>query len=393
MSSLPARYESFLISNSSTIATIESSLRSLTWLLPGRFKDAEIVGEALNSTLNLLSLYHDTLLARRLMLVKSSNPKAARELIPPSVHTRYTRAWCEKDGLYKWSARSLEVVRFLQLVVEMLLARFSTRNGRWRGIFLLEFTKAFLQLVLLQRTKRPVISPPIPERDVDPAMLPALGDLPSTAPDSPPLKAKPIRQDTGSSEEGSRQTTRPSHLANNHVPFTGSSEDYLLPKALTSTLVKSPTSLLQPLAGLGQWTSEIAYILRPLIYVLLLRPTSKNMPKSKSTSINYNTGPITNGLRTPLAVSLMLSVLSFYLRRSPPASPSSSNLLERQEYARRDRDLLWYAFRGELWTEWTRPKIDGMRQRLEGKPLLGLLSGLIQDWLPLVDEYWYYMGP
>lgn len=46
MSSLPARYESFLISNSSTIGTIESSLRSLTWFLPGRFKDAEIVGEA-----------------------------------------------------------------------------------------------------------------------------------------------------------------------------------------------------------------------------------------------------------------------------------------------------------------------------------------------------------
>lgn len=41
-----ARYESFLIGNASTIATIESSLRSVTWILPGRFKDAELASEA-----------------------------------------------------------------------------------------------------------------------------------------------------------------------------------------------------------------------------------------------------------------------------------------------------------------------------------------------------------
>jgi hypothetical protein len=45
MSASPlARYESFLISNASTISTIESSLRSLTWFLPGRFRDAELGG-------------------------------------------------------------------------------------------------------------------------------------------------------------------------------------------------------------------------------------------------------------------------------------------------------------------------------------------------------------
>lgn len=41
-----ARYESFLISNASTINTIESSLRSITWFLPGRFKDAELASES-----------------------------------------------------------------------------------------------------------------------------------------------------------------------------------------------------------------------------------------------------------------------------------------------------------------------------------------------------------
>lgn len=46
MSSALARYESFLIQNVSTISSLESTLRSVTWLLPGRFKDAELVSEA-----------------------------------------------------------------------------------------------------------------------------------------------------------------------------------------------------------------------------------------------------------------------------------------------------------------------------------------------------------
>lgn len=46
MSSTLARYESFLIQNVSTISSLESTLRSVTWLLPGRFKDAELVSEA-----------------------------------------------------------------------------------------------------------------------------------------------------------------------------------------------------------------------------------------------------------------------------------------------------------------------------------------------------------
>lgn len=388
MTSIPAKYESFLVMNASTIGTIESSLRSLTWFLPGRFKDAEIVGEALNSTLNLLSLYHDTLLARRLALVKSTNPKTVHEIIPPSTHTRYTRGWSQKDSLYKWSARGLEVLRFTQLVIEMLLKRFTGRNGRWRGIFLLELAKALFQLALLQRTKRPVLSPPIPERDVDPTALPALADAQTQ---SPPLK--PITLPSPN-EDAENTGTRPvpSHLSNNHVPFKPT-EEYLLPKALTPTTVRPPTTLLHPLQNLAHLSSEIIYILRPLIYVLMLRPTNSNralIDGKSSTSINYNVSPVLNSLRTPLAISIFLSILSRYLRRQPPASPSSFNSLERQEYARRDRELFWYLFRGEMWTGWTRPKLDNLSKSLEGKPLLGLVAGIIQGWVPLVDEYWYY---
>ena len=46
MSSALARYEGFLVNNVSVISSLESSLCSVTWILPRRFKDAELTLEA-----------------------------------------------------------------------------------------------------------------------------------------------------------------------------------------------------------------------------------------------------------------------------------------------------------------------------------------------------------
>ena len=39
-------YESFLLNNASQISSIEGSLRSFTYILPGRFHDAELASES-----------------------------------------------------------------------------------------------------------------------------------------------------------------------------------------------------------------------------------------------------------------------------------------------------------------------------------------------------------
>ncbi|KAF8609573.1 peroxisome membrane protein [Ceratobasidium sp. AG-I] len=346
-----ARYESFLISNASTISTIESSLRSLTWFLPGRFRDAELV----TATLNLLSLYHDTLLARRLELDPKSKP-----VLPPSAHSRYTRAWAKRDGRYRWAARLLEIVRFVELMVEMGMRRKFKQKTVWRGIFVLESIKAGLRLFLLKLTHRPVLLPPIPEREMDPATL-SLQPLAELEPESntPPRT--------------------PDHIRNNHTlpsplltpPKGGEKpmliEEYLMSKALSSDDLRGPTRLVDSLASPKDWMAEALFIARPLIYVYLL----SRSPKNKS---------------RPLVVSLAIELISRNLRRLPPASAQ----LERAEYARRDRDLLWYIFRGAIWSDWTRPKFDAVMKKTENAPLLGLLSSFIGDWVPLIDEYYYY---
>jgi len=54
-------------------------------------------------------------------------------------------------------------------------------------------------------------------------------------------------------------------------------------------------------------------------------------------------------------VALFMEFVSRNLRRTP--SPSAA--LERSEYARRDKDMVWYLLRGSIWESYTKfvPKL------------------------------------
>ncbi|KAF5385206.1 hypothetical protein D9615_001495 [Tricholomella constricta] len=360
MSSSIARYEAFLINNVSTISSLESSLRSITWFLPGRFKDAELASEALSALLNVMSMYHDTLLAR----IVQGDPKY-RPLIPASLHTRFTRAWSEKNNKYKWAARALQLIKFTELVVEMGLRRKVSSKARWRSIVLLEVIKATIRFILLGITRTPILSPPIPERDFDPMSLPPSSNSssPTIAPSSPSFSPP----------------ATPDHLRNNHMPLPAhtllsapsesSVEEYLLPKAMTTSSVKPSLSLVKTFSSPQDWLAESIYILRPLVYVSLLVSDRRS--------------------NRPLITALVMELLSRNLRRTPPPSAA----LERTEYARRDRDMLWYLFRGSIWESYTRPKLEAFATRASHAPLLGLFGAFVHDWIPLIDEYYYYTAP
>ncbi|KAF8168141.1 peroxisomal membrane protein PEX16 [Crassisporium funariophilum] len=365
MAASKARYEAFLINNVSTISTLESSLRSITWFLPGRFKDAELASEALTTLLNVMSMYHDTLLAR---IVKGH--ASYRPLIPSSFHARFTRAWSDKDAVYKLAARALEVIRFTELVLEMILRRKVSEKNRWRSVILLEAIKASLRMLLLNITRQPLISPPIPEREFDPTTLPPSSNAssPTLAPSSPQL-SPPVT---------------PDHLRNNLVPLPPhpllssaqsdtSPEDFLLPKSLTTSSVKPSLSLVRSLSGPRDWLAETIYVLRPLVYASLLVADRKSPERSNRA----------------LMVALLMEFFSRNLRRSPPPSAA----LERSEYARRDKDMLWYLLRGSIWETYTRPKLESLVTRTSHAPLLGLFGSFVKDWIPLIDDYYYYTAP
>jgi peroxin-16 len=51
MNTLVKAYENLLVDNVGTVRSVESGLRNLTWLLPGRFEDADVASEGRMSSL------------------------------------------------------------------------------------------------------------------------------------------------------------------------------------------------------------------------------------------------------------------------------------------------------------------------------------------------------
>lgn len=193
------QYDNFLLNNASQITAVESSLRSITYFLPGRFKDAELAGEAIYASLNLLGLYHDSILARALesqnapasdaaataLTEKSTLPAspvplgavgqhvgAAATGLTPSEHARYTNHFSRTSKNYNRVARTLVIVGYFELLAEMVARRKLGRRKAWDVVAAIESLKVVLRLSLVHMTgSRMVINPPIPEREVDPAAL------------------------------------------------------------------------------------------------------------------------------------------------------------------------------------------------------------------------------
>ena len=102
-----------------------------------------------------------------------------------------------------------------------------------------------------------------------------------------------------------------------------------------------------------------------------------------------------------LVVTLGMELLSRGLRRSPPSSAH----LERFEYNRRDKDMLWYFLRGSIWEDytrlvlfslkiqvvdfWFRPKVESLVAKTSRTPLLSIFGAVVKDWIPLINDYYY----
>lgn len=217
-------YEGALLHNTGTLVTVESTLRQLTWFLPGRFSDSEVASEgseyrfshiredyssaipsfvAVYSALSLLTIYHDTILQKRIARVREEERKspfpsdqlkqeeqkerqhlqaegadgsnghsngctngtapkaaasngfpahmpdtksdttAARETIlpPASDHYRFTRHFAANSNVYRHASRALAVVGYVQLLLEMLVRKRSGDGKRWRLVVVLEAFK------------------------------------------------------------------------------------------------------------------------------------------------------------------------------------------------------------------------------------------------------------
>ncbi|KAI9094401.1 peroxisome membrane protein [Phlyctochytrium arcticum] len=365
------KYEQFVLHNAPQIGGIESGLRSLTYILPGRFTDADMASEAIFAGVNLMSLFHDTILAQAALRQQPETPTGK--------FNRYTRYMLRSNSpngnVYKRVAYSLAVVQMLEVLAEMAAAKLGGKKGKSRAVLGIEIIKVLCRGALLRlNSNRMILHSPVPERDYDPSTV-----LPP--PSTPPA----------ATWKGTR--TGKEHL---HVDLITNKEkggydhamQYLLSKALTEGAA-TPVDLLGRLGG-ARKVSEWMFILRPLIYVLALRRYGRRSYK-----------PYTISLAMEL-ISLLLamsssshSTINSLLGRGNNASAESTGSqgltqLERDEYKRRHWLLLYYLLRDPFYSLWTKAKMDSTIESASKKPLISLFSGILRDYQPLWEKWHFY---
>ncbi|GAA5828143.1 hypothetical protein JCM5353_007802 [Sporobolomyces roseus] len=420
VSNVIASYEATLLANASRIASIESTLRTLSWFIPGRFNDADLASESLYSLTNLVSLYHDNILHKAV----SSLPAPLRP--PSSSHTRYTRHWTTVSPPYRRMAQLLSVIQSVELLLEMAVRKKKGREGAEKLAIGLEAIKAALKLGLMGATKgRSSVQPPVAEREMDPALLEKERDrmirmrkaaaynssksLPQSAADVMLQRMDGEKSDaelgmvdaeieekefwTGAKTGYVRPTLaslRPEDDAlvgdstsnfNSGGQIKDLSKEYLSRKVLTIEDVKRPEDLVEKAKGVKK-LAEIIWILRPLIYVISMKRYGRRHT-------------------LPYLLSLALEYLAYTLRQSSnnrvyatkasgPMLPYAPSELEKQETSKRGQAFWWYLLRGPVWESWTKPRLEGISDRFADKPLIGFVSTLIKDYTPLIEDYYYY---
>jgi peroxin-16 len=350
-------YSEFITKNAHQVSQIEGALRSLTYVIPGRFRDAEIASETLHSAVQLLSLYHDAVLRG----AANKIPALASRI--PSPHARYTRFWTTKSSVYRRIALLLQIVQYTELLWEMAAKRRGEKI-RWRVVIVLEAVKALCRLLLMRITRsRALVSPPLPERDPIPV---------ETEDDEGAALRELMEED----EEEARSmhlngTAKPAHQKDWPMPRTGASlpslpnpgdiSSYLQGRVLTADDIKPAAKLLNVLSGSAQ-AAELLYILTPLFYAIAL---SRSKDKKAW---------------APWVVGLTLECVARQLRDGS----LRTTVLEHEEWGKRYWAAAWWVMRGAFYQNVTKGVVTGVRNRMPG-----FVAGIMEDYEYLWENYYF----
>lgn len=258
---------------------------------------------------------------------------------------------------------------------------------------------------------------------------PCLGELDGESPAAEPRAVAPLSDD--SEEETLVDLEEEEALAQSRSWTNAQVDTFLLSRTLAPTDVRPLSDLMRPVQGPAGAVAEVLYLVRPLVYALLIRRYVLAAPQRSASAW------------TPVGTAFALDVLARALRRwsldprvpdpfrdprgwaraVAPSNPLAGGIqgivlrlvlavviggggggagadaggagagvspLEADEFSARTAGWGWYLLRGPVWTQATRPRVEGLLGTLKSVPLLGLGASLAEDYLPLVDRYFYF---
>ncbi|KAJ3319463.1 Peroxisomal membrane protein pex16, partial [Boothiomyces sp. JEL0866] len=334
-------YENFILKNAQHVQSVEASLRTLSYFLPGRFDNSEILSEALYSGTKLVGLYHDSILE---VEAQKQQPKGA------SAFNRYNKGLLRKARIICWV---LTVIRSFETTAEMISSRVS-KIFQEKFVLMIEIVKAALRLALFKISgNRMIMHSVLPERDYDLAKL------------EPGVEAGSWKAARTKKEHLSVDA-----LTKDNADFNPAMQ-YLLSKAMIEPSL-DPLDLLPRLSGFKEIT-EYVYIFRPLIYVLCIRKWGAQSFK-------------------PWVISILLELFSFTSRFDFETRHWSKDLtqLEKSEMKHRVFLLRYYLLRNPIYEIFSKPKIQGIIDWTITKPLLSIIGSVLNDYTPLWENYHFY---